>query len=1064
MFKKPLLLLATLIFLVFPKTSFAFKPETFVTIANPVRGNEGWTNPKQSALDLPVFQYQEATHSALPITWMLRLDAVIDATISSYFANLIEDDKTQSLGAFLEVTPNYAAQAGVDYPDGLSIFSANRVFLSGYSQKERTLLIDTFMDKFFTRFGFYPKSVAAWHIDSYSLQYLQSKYSVLTAMNCDDQYSMDHYRLWGGYIGSPYFPDKNNSLVPASSRENRINLAMVRWAQRDLYNFYGPHSSSLFSVQLNDYIALGKSTLYFDKLLELYSQKDFNEFTYINIGLENDYSLSLYRQEIKNQYKKIKEKQDKYNLHPLSLSDFGDWLKARYPESSPTYFYRTGDSTGVESGEVYWYQTPKYRIGLKAVDGQTKIIDFRVYNREIFEDYFATPNQDTSLYLEIPAIIDSIKYPGTELLIDVDFTKFETIYDKQWDLWQLSLGNNDQRITFYPDSISFTNIQAPDIDSKDIKVSQKDSITTWKTSPYMPLKDTHNYSWLLWTVVSLLVLAFLKKIKKKGLPKISGFLIVGFLSVLIISLTVFRNGLNFPFGLGFFGPNGHDAIFHLSLIEKFSQNPLDFSHPQFSGAKLTNYHFIFDYGAGLLSRIFRIPSPTLYFIILPLLIGLSLVFLLNKLMSLWHYTPAEKALSYILVFLSGSFGFIPKLLTSQDIFQGESAFWANQSASLFLNPPFALSLAFLILFLVNLPHKGKLKPIQFVRLALLGAVLAQTKVYAFILLVMALFLGGQLSLTIAVGTLGAIIGLPFSSFSGSPFSFDPLWFPRSLFASYDRFYWPRFVQAWQSYEASGNIIKLIIVNIFAFAVFLLGNLGLRVLGLGEICKKSSNILSKKIVSYLIILGLVLPLIITQKVNPWNTIQFMYYSLFFLSIFSAKVILNFVTTIKNIFIKSLVLIVILLIATATSIGTLKDYVGYFSPSRISYTEMRALDNLKGQPKGIVLSPLFKKAEWVAVPKPLYSYISTAYISAYSGQPEFMSDTINLDITNFDYKERSKKIQRFYNTSDKIWANSFLLENNIKYVYETPLQKIHLSPEDLSLEKIFDSGEINIYKLN
>lgn len=73
------------------------------------------------------------------------------------------------------------------------------------------------MDTFFTRFGFYPKSVSAWHLDSYSLQYLQSKYSVLTAMNCDDQYTTDNYRIWGGYLGSPYFPDKNNSLIRARS-------------------------------------------------------------------------------------------------------------------------------------------------------------------------------------------------------------------------------------------------------------------------------------------------------------------------------------------------------------------------------------------------------------------------------------------------------------------------------------------------------------------------------------------------------------------------------------------------------------------------------------------------------------------------------------------------------------------------------------------------------------------------------------------------------------------------------------------------------------------------------
>jgi uncharacterized membrane protein len=149
---------------------------------------------------------------------------------------------------------------------------------------------------------------------------------------------------------------------------------------------------------------------------------------------------------------------------------------------------------------------------------------------------------------------------------------------------------------------------------------------------------------------------------------------------------------------------------------------------------------------------------------------------------------------------------------------------------------------------------------------------------------------------------------------------------------------------------------------------------------------------------------------------------------------------------------------------TSVGTLKDYIGYFSASRLGYTELFALDKLRDQPKGIVLSPLFSSSNSnrVYAPKPLYSYVSTSYISALSGQPEFLSDTINLDITGFDYTSRNREIQRFYSTMDKTWAIDFLAKNNIQYVYETPLQRITLNPEDIMLNKIFDSGEISIYK--
>ncbi|TRZ50722.1 hypothetical protein D4S03_06230 [bacterium] len=1063
MFKRLLALIPIFLILLFPKSAMALGEKTFVTISNPVRGYEGWNHKLQTPLDLPKFQYQESTPSAFPVTWLLRYDAVESATMSAYFNTLIVSDPKQFLGAFLEITPLLTYKADVEYPEGISIFNANRIFLSGYTQEDRLLLIDTYMSAFFVRFGFYPKSVAAWDIDSFSLQYLQSKYSVLTAMNCDDQYSTDSYRIWGGYLGSPYFPDKNNSLIPASSLSNRVNLAMVRWAQRDLYNFYGYRTESSYSVQVNDYLSMGQSTKYFESLLNLYSQHSFNEFTYVNIGLENDYSLVDYRKEITNVYRSLQTNQGKFNLKFISLSDFGDWMKGRYPESSPAYFYRTTDPTGTEKGEVFWYQSPHYRIGLKSQNGKTKIIDFRVYNREIYEDNFATPNQNLALYNEIPAVVDSIKFPGSELTIDADFSGFKTIYDKQWDLWQVSLQNGGQIITFYPGSVSFTNISAPILKTDDIKVTNKKNVTNWKTTPYTPFKDTHNYSWFFWLILTLTIICIINKIRHRKLPKISLPLVVGLVCVAVLTLTVIKSGLIYPFGLGFWGPNGHDAVFHLSLIEKFAQNPLNLDHPQYARVRLTNYHFVFDYLGGLLVRLFSIPSGTFYFLIAPILLGLALVILLGKLMTKWSYSPLEKTLGYVLVFFSGSFGFIPKLITGQDIFAGESAFWANQSASLFLNPPFALSLIFLVLFLVNLPKEGKIKPFRFIKLMILGALLAQTKIYAFVLLEAALLIGKRFKLMFAIGLLGVLISLPFSSFSGLPFSFDPLWFPRSLFASFDRFYWPKFVEAWQAYEASGNFIKLLVVNIFATFAFIVGNLGMRVLGLFDMTKKPID-LSQKIIFAIILVGLILPLIIVQKVNPWNTIQFMYYSLFFLGLVTAKVISKITLSIKNVVLRACFFIIILLMATATSIGTLKDYVSSFSASRISFTEMQALKVLKNEPKGIVLSPLFKKADWVATPKPLYSYVSTAYISAFSGQPEFLSDTINLDITGIDFKEREREIQRFYGTRDIAWAKSFLKKNKIKYIIETPVQKMNLNAGNLLLPTIFDSGEISIYKIN
>ncbi len=1056
---RKIFILLSLVFLSLARPVQAFKAETFVSFANPVRGPENWQAGKQDPLALPKFQYAESTASAYPITWLLRYDAVRDATISAFFNHLSEIDQNQTLGAFLEITPHLAADADVTYPAGISVFNANRIFLSGYSVMDREKLIDTYMESFFVRFGIYPKSVSAWHLDSSSLQYLQTKYSVLIAMNCDDQYSTDHYRLWGGYLGSPYFPDKNNSLVPASSLQNRVNLAMVRWAQRDLFNFYGAGSSSLSSIQVNDYLAQGQTTKYFEKLLATYGQKSFNEFTYLNIGLENDYDLKTYKTEIKNVFQVLKKEQGQYNLHFISLGGFGDWFKARYPESTPAYYYESADPKGLSTGKVFWYQSPFYRLGLRSENGVTKIIDFRVYNREIYEDYLVTPNQSLDLFQEIPAVVDSIKSPGSELILDFDMARAITVHSKQWDNWQIGFQLGEKSFTLYPDHISFSGFVSPTLASKDLTIVTKKSGTTWYLNPYTPFKNTTSFTWLFWLILLLVIGKIIGKIKKTGQPKLPLYLALGLTVALLAGLTVFRNGLLYPFGMGFWGPNGHDAIFHLSLIENFAQSPFSFSHPQIAGERISNYHFLFDFLSGLTVKLFGISSLDFYFRLFPILAGIAIVFLLDKLLHLWHYSRQERLLSLVLVFLAGSFGFIPKLLTGQDFFTGESAFWSNQSVSIFLNPPYALSLIVLLSFLLVLAKKEEsVSTFPIFGLSLLGGFLAQTKIYAFILLLGALLFSKKYKLFFGVLLVGILISLPFTTLGGaSPFVFSPLWFPRSLFASFDRFYWPRLVSAWQTYEASGNFIKLSLINLFALGIFLLGNLGFRFLGLIQLAKSKANGLSETLVRWLVIFGLLIPLVFVQNINPWNTIQFSYYALFFLGIFTAKALVK---------INPFLFLPILLLTLLTSVGTLKDYLGSFSASRVSYTELSALDKLRDQPSGIVLSAVFnpRLAGTVYAPKPLYAYVSTAYISALSAKPEFLSDMINLDITGFDYRSRSRDTQRFFNTEDKAWAIEFLTKNKISFVYETPLQRIKLSPSDLKLTKIFDSGEINIYKFN
>ena len=1054
-------LLLTLSFLLYPSIANAIDRPHFVSFTNPVRGIEGGESKEQTPLDLPQYQYQLARENKFPVDWLLRFDAVNNATISGYFKNLVATDSSQTVGAFLEVTSKLTLAAGVNYTEGEYMSAANRIFLSGYSQVDRLKLIDAYMKLFYDTFGYYPDVVGAWHLDAYSLEYLSSHYSVVTAIICDEQYNTDRYRLWGGYLGSPYFPSKYNFLVPAAGRGDRINIVLTKWAQRDPLNFYGTRDESNYSTQVNDYSFMGLSTNYFSDLLGIYSGGDFNEFTQTNIGLENDYNLSQYRSELKNSYQALRANQGKYDLRFVSSADFAQFMQTRYTFTNPAFFYKTSDVTGRKTGTIYWYQNPFYRIGIKSDNGKTEIIDFRIYNSNEGEEYYLTKNISRSLYSEVYALVDTVKFPGKTISLDIDLSKVSFSYDH----WQVIFTEGDKSLRLEPKQILFENFVPPNLKNDQISESKKSDLTTWVLRPHIPFSGSrYILGFGLLLVLSLALLLVVRSHRNKLV------LILGFLLGSFTLITVGRSGLVYVYGLGLWGPNGHDAIFHLSLAEHFRDALMSLNHPQINGELLKNYHFGFDWLIALANKLTGFSLLDLYFRFIPALIIIFLVYFLVKLLSIWRFTRFETGLSLSLVFLSGSAGFIAHFILARSLFGGESIFWANQSISILLNPPFALSILGLIIFLVFLeshPHRLSVRELLF--LSILGGILVQIKIYAFLLLVAALFIRRKFKLFFTVSLAGLIFILPSLPAPGlglknAPFVFSPLWFTRSMFESFDRVYWPHLAQAWQVYENNGVLVKLILVNLLALVVFYAGNLYVRLIGLGKVVFGHEFFLSQNITRAIILFGLTIPLLFTQGINPWNTIQFMYYSLFFLSIFTAKQIGEWSGQIKNKFILAAIFIFFSLLSLPTSIGTLADYLTDQSASRISPNELHALDVLGRFEKGVVVSPLNYRRYLPVIPdpKPLYAYTSTAYISALSGLPEYLSDTINLDITGFSYQARVKNVIRLYLTRDPLWVREFLEANQIRYIYETPFDRLMIRPEDACLTKIFDSGEINLYK--
>lgn len=546
------------------------------------------------------------------------------------------------------------------------------------------------------------------------------------------------------------------------------------------------------------------------------------------------------------------------------------------------------------------------------------------------------------------------------------------------------------------------------------------------------------------------------------------FFLIFFFCFFIQILPVIRSGLNYNYGLGFWGSNGHDAIWHLSLINSI-KNPLKIILPIFAGETLKNYHPFFDILIAFFSNITRIPSIIWYFQIFPLIS--TFILLLTSFFLGRKITSTFKGGILLMFFnsLANSFGWLVSLFKTGQI-SGESLFWSMQSASNQLNPPFTLSLIFINLFLLlilNKTIKFKVKSIFFLLILILTPI---TKAYGGVVVYSIFAFYSLFSfkkdkkpfiLFLISLPLAYLVFTLYNSTSTSLFIFKPFWFINSLVESPDRLYIPFLANMRYTLEASGRIgPRLIVLYCLLTGVFYLGNFSWRLFGLFSIKSFKSKIKLPLLLT--IFITALIPLFFIQKGTSWNTIQFLYYSLFLSNIF----LVYYFSKGKLTLFKKTLLIIVITTTVVSNYETIARYLSNPAPAALPKAEIEALNFLKSQDKGIVLAYPYdkhKKDYFDTTPIPLYAYETTAYISAFSKQISFLEDEMNLSIIGFDWSNRRLEIDKFFNSQDKYFARGFLLNNNIDYIYLVNDQNFKIDPEDLHLNIFFKSDQVKIYKV-
>ncbi|MCQ2433534.1 MAG: hypothetical protein MJ175_13105, partial [Clostridia bacterium] len=309
------------------------------------------------------------------------------------------------VGLWFEVTGELARDAGVEWRskrDRNWDFYVCPGFIMSYNTEEKKKIIDTMMAKFKEYFGFYPRTVGSWLIDTQSMKYMADNYPVEAFSVCREQWGMDGYTLWGGPYYGGYYPTLNNMQTPAGSIENQIGVPVFRMYMNDpIYCYY-----EFGKREVND-IDYGLFTTepawpcgqYLGWVNWAY-QKAFDPanlgWSYLQIGQETCFGFEEpLSSAIEMQIRHAKKYQSTYGYDFVTVGDMGHAFRESFKET-PDSFRFALDDWALKGNQSVWFSNRKYRINLFSTYREVWIRDIHFFSDDCPDRSTATPRRAPS--------------------------------------------------------------------------------------------------------------------------------------------------------------------------------------------------------------------------------------------------------------------------------------------------------------------------------------------------------------------------------------------------------------------------------------------------------------------------------------------------------------------------------------------------------------------------------------------------------------------------------------------------------------------------------------------
>jgi hypothetical protein len=454
----------------------------------------------------------------------------------------------------------------------------------------------------------------------------------------------------------------------------------------------------------------------------------------------------------------------------------------------------------------------------------------------------------------------------------------------------------------------------------------------------------------------------------------------------------------------------HDALWHISMA-KIAFNSWPFVHPFYTGANVFGYNYFIDLILFCLSKV-GIDPFFAFFRLLPVLIAIFYVVMSIKFAK--HFFKNSESINAVIFFLyfGNSLSYLATLYAGHTFFyaslRGFPVVTSIQPGMMFLNLQYALSLPLMLWALIHFKRSTRYQAALWFTPLLFA--ISGLKFYGGI--VLTLVLGGMIMIrimkrdhvTLRVMQLAAILfgdilaQILFYSKAGGdgfPFAFAPFAIPHVLLDDpvlFNNHSWT--LARYFLYEHGGwrspRLLALEGYTVFLLAIMNFGTrlIGITALTIGKIRKSLS--LDDLVIMGAIACTFVMPVLFVQDGGWFNTMQFLYYGIFFASFYAGRV-LGYLFVLQKRW--AYVLAVgIILITLPNSIEQLRFLVA--PQNLIPSSELSVLTKLAKAPPGTIYisNPEFKNA----------------IVPALSGKIAYYLDVDQLMVTHIDYAARREEV--------------------------------------------------------